>query len=112
MAKRRSKLNLGYFCSLKNSIPIILVAIIVFFVFNLLQNKSFNPLFEGMDGSLNEIATEISGNITDLESEITEHKTSEPGTHDHTDLNSTLSNLSTKISELSQHEKLTKQHKS
>lgn len=45
MAKRSSKFNLGYFCSFKNIVPIILIAIIVFFVFNLLQNKSFNPLF-------------------------------------------------------------------
>ena len=44
MAKRSSKFNLGYFCSFKNIVPIILIAIIVFFVFNLLQNKSFNPL--------------------------------------------------------------------
>ena len=45
MAKRSSKFNLGYFCSVKNIVPIILVAIIVFFVFNLLQNQSFNPIF-------------------------------------------------------------------
>ena len=95
---------------LKNIVPIILVAIIVFFVFNLLQNKSFNPLFEGMDGSYNDIAKdnvlEISGNITDLESEIINHKTSDTGNHNHRDLNATINNLSTRISGLSQHDNM------
>lgn len=108
--KTNSKFNLDYFLKAKNIVPMVLIVIIVFFVFNLLQNKSFNPLFEGMDGSFNEIATEISGNITNLENEIKAHNTSKSGTHDHTDLNATLSNLSTKISELSQHEKLSKPH--
>lgn len=89
MAKRSSKLNLGYFCAVKNIVPIILVAIIVFFVFNLLQNKSFNPLFEGMEGKkLNEMVAKISdmsGNISELIKEIDEHTTEhEKNNHNHT----------------------------
>ena len=104
--KTNSKFNLDYFLKAKNIVPMVLIVIIVFFVFNLLQNKSFNPLFEGMDGSLNEMATEISGNITDLESEITAHTETEThtGDHDHTDLTNTLNKLSTQISGLSQHD--------
>ena len=49
MAKQKSKFNLGYFFTLKNIVPIILIVVIVFFVFNLLQNKSFNPFLEGME---------------------------------------------------------------
>jgi hypothetical protein len=66
MAKRKSKFNLGYFCSFKNIVPIILVVIIVFLVFNILQNNSFNPFIEGND-NLNQI-------IDDLASEIDSHK--------------------------------------
>ena len=72
MAKRNSKFNLGYFCSLKNIVPIILVAIIVFFVFNLLQNKSFNPLFEGMNAAKldSEVKTEENTMISKLQQRI------------------------------------------
>mgnify|MGYP001493947180 CR=1 FL=1 len=81
MAKRKSKFNLGYFCSLKNIVPIILVAIIVFFVFNLLQNKSFNPLFEGMEvdvDKLNRMAGRLAQNMSTHEDE---HEKIDP--HDH-----------------------------
>ena len=104
MAKRSSKLNLGYFCAVKNIVPIILVAIIVFFVFNLLQNKSFNPLFEGMEGKkLNEMVAKISdkfgdidmsGNISELIKEIDEHTTEhEKNNHNHNDIESKINTL-------------------
>ena len=104
MAKRSSKLNLGYFCAVKNIVPIILVAIIVFFVFNLLQNKSFNPLFEGMeDKKLNEMVTEISdkfgdmdmsGSISELINKIDEHTTEhQDNNHNHNDIESKINTL-------------------
>lgn len=114
--KKNFKFNLDYFLKAKNIVPMVLIVIVVFFVFNLLQNKSFNPLFEGMEASFNEIAIqkamEISGNITDLQSEISETNSNHTDDHEHTELNDTLSKLSTRISELSQHEKLSKQDKS
>jgi len=109
MAKRRSKFNLGYFCTVKNIIPIILVAIIVFFVFNLLQNKSFNPLFEG-NTNLNQTITDMSGNISNLKNEIDQHTTGhKDNDHNHSDISGiinnfpNLNNLAQKISSLKQH---------
>ena len=92
MAKRSSKFNLGYFCSVKNIVPIILVVIIVFLVFNILQNNSFNPFIEGND-NLKQTITEMSnkfgdmsGNINDLKDEIGIHTNPhKDNDHNHTD---------------------------
>jgi len=102
MAKRNSKLNLGYFCSLKNIVPIILVAIIVFFVFNLLQNKSFNPLFEGLDGvqldekvqdSEDEMIEKLKQNmIKRLEPDIDKHEKNHTGIPNHNHVFDSVSN--------------------
>ena len=122
MAKRSSKLNLGNFCAVKNIVPIILVAIIVFFVFNILQNNSFNPFIEG-NTNLKQTITEMSnkfgdmsGNINDLITGISDHTDPhKDNDHNHTDdgiksklttLQNTLpdfNNLKNQISSLTNH---------
>ena len=109
MAKRRSKFNLGYFCTFKNIVPIILVAIIVFFVFNILQNNSFNPFIEG-NTNLKQTITDMSGNISNLKNEISEHTTGHnDNQHNHSDISGivnnfpNLDNLAQEISSLKQH---------
>tara|TARA_Y100000591_G_scaffold270369_1_gene245202 strand:+ start:1696 stop:2052 length:357 start_codon:yes stop_codon:yes gene_type:complete len=109
MAKRSSKFNLGYFCSVKNIVPIILVVIIVFLVFNILQNNSFNPFIEG-NTNLKQAINDASGNISNLINEIGQHTNNHNNDqHNHADISGIISNfpnldnLTEKISSLTEH---------
>ena len=57
MAKFFSNKN----CLPKNIIFIILISMLIFFIFNLLQNKTFNPFLEGFkhDSDLNDFMKNI-----------------------------------------------------